>query len=153
MAATIAWIIARLRARPGKGPTFVVWLGDGNEGRHQIDHNYFGPREKLGKNGGETIRVGDSKTAMLTGGCVVEKNLFEKCNGETECISNKSCGNIYRDNTFLEVSGTLTLRHGNGCIDRAQCISRQRCSANGRHPHHRRGPHRPRQLSRKAYWR
>ena len=47
---------------------------------------------------------------------MVEKNLFEKCNGETECISNKSCGNIYRENTFLEVSGTLTLRHGNGCI-------------------------------------
>ena len=50
------------------------------------------------------------------GGCVVEKNLFEKCNGEAECISNKSCGNIYRENTFLEVSGTLTLRHGNGCV-------------------------------------
>jgi poly(beta-D-mannuronate) lyase len=104
------------QGKSGKGPTFVVWLGDGNDGRHQIDHNYFGPREKLGKNGGETIRIGDSKTAMLTGGCVVEKNLFEKCNGETECISNKSCGNIYRENTFLEVSGTLTLRHGNGCV-------------------------------------
>jgi poly(beta-D-mannuronate) lyase len=101
--------------KTGKGPTFVVWLGEGHEGRHQIDHNYFGPREMLGKNGGETIRIGDSKTAMLTGGCVVEKNLFEKCNGENECISNKSCGNIYRENTFLEVSGTLTLRHGNGC--------------------------------------
>ena len=102
--------------KSGKGTTFVVWLGNGSEGRHQIDHNYFGPREKLGKNGGETIRLGDSKSSILTGACVVEKNLFEKCNGETECISNKSCGNIYRDNTFLEVSGTLTLRHGNDCL-------------------------------------
>jgi poly(beta-D-mannuronate) lyase len=101
--------------KTGKGTTFVVWLGDGSNGRHQIDHNHFGPREKLGKNGGETIRLGDSKTSMLTGGCIVEHNLFEKCNGEAECISNKSCGNIYRENTFLEVSGTLTLRHGNGC--------------------------------------
>jgi poly(beta-D-mannuronate) lyase len=99
-----------------KGPTFVVWLGEGNGGRHQIDHNYFGPRERLGKNGGETLRIGDSKTSMLAGDCVVERNLLEKCNGETECISNKSCGNIYRENTFLEVSGSLTLRHGNGCI-------------------------------------
>ncbi len=99
-----------------KGTTFVVWLGYGGEARHQIDHNYFGHREKLGKNGGETIRIGDSKTSLLTAGCVVEHNLFEKCNGETECISNKSCGNIYRYNTFLEVSGTLTLRHGNGCL-------------------------------------
>jgi len=104
------------QGKSGKGPTFVVWLGDGSAGRHQIDHNYFGPREKLGKNGGETIRVGDSKTSMLTASCIIEKNLFEKCNGENECISNKSCGNTYRGNTFLEVSGTITLRHGNGCL-------------------------------------
>lgn len=104
-----------LTGKTGKGTTFVVWLGDGSNGAHQIDHNYFGPREKLGKNGGETIRIGDSKTSMLKGGCIVEHNLFEKCNGEAECISNKSCGNLYRENTFLEVGGTLTLRHGNGC--------------------------------------
>lgn len=104
-----------ISGKTGKGTTLVVWLGEGNKGEHQIDHNYFGPREKLGKNGGETIRIGDSKTSMLKGGCVVESNLFEHCNGEAECISNKSCGNLYRGNTFLEVGGTLTLRHGNGC--------------------------------------
>jgi poly(beta-D-mannuronate) lyase len=60
-------------------------------------------------------RLGDSKTSMMTAACIVEHNLFEKCNGEAECISNKSCGNLYRENTFLEVGGTLTLRHGNGC--------------------------------------
>lgn len=103
------------QGKTGKGTTFVVWLGKEGDGRHQIDHNYFGPRERLGKNGGETIRVGDSKTSMMKAECVVEHNLFEKCNGEAECISNKSCGNLYRGNTFLEVSGTLTLRHGNGC--------------------------------------
>lgn len=103
------------QGKTGKGTTFVVWLGQEGDGRHQIDHNYFGPREKLGKNGGETIRVGDSKTSMLKAECVVEHNLFEKCNGEVECISNKSCGNVYRANTFLEVAGTITLRHGNGC--------------------------------------
>lgn len=102
--------------KSGVGATCVVWLGDGGEGRHRIDHNYFGRRERLGKNGGETIRLGDSKTSMLIGGCVVEKNFFEKCDGEAECISNKSCGNIYRENAFLEVGGTLTLRHGNGCL-------------------------------------
>ncbi len=101
--------------KTGKGTTFVVWLGKEGDGKHQIDHNYFGPREKLGKNGGETIRLGDSKTSMMTAACIVEHNLFEKCNGEAECISNKSCGNLYRENTFLEVGGTLTLRHGNGC--------------------------------------
>lgn len=106
----------RFEGKTGKGTTVVVWLMAEGDGRHQMDHNYFGPREKLGKNGGETIRVGDSKTSMMTAACVVERNLFEKCNGEVECISNKSCGNVYRENTFLEVGGTLTLRHGNGCV-------------------------------------
>lgn len=97
------------------GTTLVAWLAEGVEARHQIDHNHFGPRQRLGKNGGETIRLGDSKTSMLTAFCLVEHNLFEKCDGEAECISNKSCGNVYRHNTFKGVSGTLTLRHGNGC--------------------------------------
>jgi poly(beta-D-mannuronate) lyase len=53
---------------------------------------------------------------MQTANCLVEENLFFQCDGETECISNKSCGNIYRGNTFQQVQGTLTLRHGNDCI-------------------------------------
>lgn len=106
----------RLEGKRGKGTTLVVWLGGNNVGQHRIDHNEFGPREKLGKNGGETIRIGDSKTSMLEGGCLVEANVFYRCNGEAECISNKSCRNVYRGNTFLEVGGTLTLRHGNGCL-------------------------------------
>lgn len=100
-----------------QGTTLVVWLSNEakDQGKHQIDHNHFGPRQRLGKNGGETIRLGDSKTSMQTAACIVEHNLFEKCDGEAECISNKSCGNLYRHNTFNAVSGTLTLRHGNGC--------------------------------------
>lgn len=100
-----------------QGTTMVVWLSNEakDQGKHQIDHNHFGPRQKLGKNGGETIRLGDSKTSMQTAACIVEHNLFEKCDGEAECISNKSCGNLYRFNTFKGVSGTLTLRHGNAC--------------------------------------
>ncbi|MCB1278216.1 polysaccharide lyase 6 family protein [Prosthecobacter sp.] len=106
-----------IAGKTSEGTTMVVWLSNEakDQGKHQIDHNHFGPRQKLGKNGGETIRLGDSKTSMQTAACIVEHNLFEKCDGEAECISNKSCGNIYRFNTFKGVSGTLTLRHGNGC--------------------------------------
>ncbi|MEO2019091.1 MAG: polysaccharide lyase 6 family protein [Fuerstiella sp.] len=104
-----------LAGKTTEGATMVVWLAAGREAAHRIDHNHFGPRQRLGKNGGETIRVGDSKTSMLTAACVLEHNLFEKCDGEVECISNKSCGNLYRHNRFIGVSGTLTLRHGNGC--------------------------------------
>jgi poly(beta-D-mannuronate) lyase len=102
--------------KSSEGATAVVWLADGDAVSHQIDHNHFGPRERLGKNGGETIRIGDSKTSMMVASCVVENNLFEKCDGEAECISNKSCKNIYRNNHFVGVSGTLTLRHGNDCL-------------------------------------
>lgn len=107
----------RFEGKTTAGTTMVVWLSNKHQdwGRHRIDHNRFGPRERLGKNGGETIRLGDSDTSMLEAKCVIEHNLFEKCNGEAECISNKSCGNLYRRNIFVEVSGTLTLRHGNGC--------------------------------------
>jgi len=106
-----------IAGKTSDGTTLVVWLSEAAEdqGRHRIDHNHFGPRQRLGKNGGETIRLGDSKTSMQTAACVVEHNLFERCDGEAECISNKSCGNIYRFNTFKAVSGTLTLRHGNRC--------------------------------------
>lgn len=103
------------QGKTARGATTVVWLGASNAGRHIIENNYFGPREKLDKNGGETIRVGDSKTSMQKADCVIRNNLFERCNGEAECISNKSCGNLYQGNVFVEVSGTLTLRHGNGC--------------------------------------
>lgn len=107
-----------IAGKTSQGTTVVVWLSNEakEQGKHQIDHNHFGPRQKLGKNGGETIRIGDSKTSMQTAACVVEHNLFEKCDGEAECISNKSCGNFYRCNTFKGVSGTLTLRHGNKCV-------------------------------------
>ena len=107
----------RFEGKVTPGPSMVVWLSEADKdgGYHRIDPNLFGSRSSLGKNGGETVRVGDSKTSMLEASCVVEHNVFEKCNGEAECISNKSCGNLYRRNIFIEVSGTLTLRHGNRC--------------------------------------
>lgn len=106
----------RMVGKKNKGTTLVVWLGDQDQGSHRIVSNYFGIRPALGKNGGETIRIGDSEASMQSAHCLVEQNLFEACDGETECISNKSCENSYRENTFLEVQGTLTLRHGNRCL-------------------------------------
>ncbi|MDQ3624163.1 MAG: polysaccharide lyase 6 family protein [Verrucomicrobiota bacterium] len=98
-----------------RGATLVVWLSE-TPNENRIDHNYFGPRARLGKNGGETIRVGDSRTSMTNSRTVVENNCFEECNGEAEIVSNKSCENVYRANTFLRCAGALTLRHGDRCI-------------------------------------
>jgi len=105
------------------GVTVAVWLDEEVCGDHRMDHNYFGPRVSqldplTGKelNGQETIRVGDSRTSLKAARCTVEDNLFDRCNGEIEVISNKSCGNLYRNNLFLECVGTLCLRHGHDCV-------------------------------------
>lgn len=100
------------------GTTFVVWIPTGLDkpNEHRIDHNYFGPRPDLGYNGGETIRIGTSDYSLTDSRTLVEENLFYQCDGEIEIISNKSCENVFRHNTFLESKGTLTLRHGNRCL-------------------------------------
>lgn len=100
------------------GTTVVVWLkGEAHtENKHRIDHNYFGHRPELGQNGGETIRIGTSANSMKSSQTIVEKNVFKRCNGEIEIISNKSFDNVYRNNLFLESEGTLTLRHGNNAL-------------------------------------
>ncbi len=83
------------------------------ENNHQIDHNYFGPRQTLGSNGGETLRIGTSHHSLSNSNTVVEYNYFDRCGGELEIISNKSCQNTFRNNVFYECRGTLTMRHGN----------------------------------------
>ncbi|WP_166386878.1 MULTISPECIES: polysaccharide lyase 6 family protein [unclassified Polaribacter] len=100
------------------GTTLVVWLkGEEHiENNHRIDHNLFGSREELGTNGGETIRIGTSTNSKKSSKTLVEKNVFESCNGEIEIISNKSGDNIYRDNLFIGSKGALTLRHGDNAL-------------------------------------
>jgi predicted nucleic acid-binding Zn ribbon protein len=81
-----------------------------------VHHNYFHDFTSPGGNGAETIRLGLSGLSMSTGAAIVEHNLFVHCNGENELISNKSSGNTYRYNTFLDSPGAqLTLRHANDC--------------------------------------
>ena len=85
--------------------------------RLHIHHNYFHDFTNAGGNGAETIRFGLSGLSMSNGEGLVEYNLFARCRGENELISNKSCGNTYRYNTIIESPGTqLTLRHGNDCL-------------------------------------
>lgn len=103
-----------MEGKTNSGTTLVVWKTKEAD-HHLIDHNYFGKRPDLGFNGGETIRIGTSDWSLYPSHTVVEHNLFEECDGEIEIISNKSCNNIYRYNTFLNSNGALTLRHGDDC--------------------------------------
>jgi poly(beta-D-mannuronate) lyase len=103
------------------GTLLVVWLQSGVTVNHSIADNYFGYRNSIldsngsALNGQEIIRIGTSDVSMTTAAVTVSGNIFEKCDGEMEIISNKSCGNLYTNNLFIDCRGTLTLRHGNNC--------------------------------------
>jgi poly(beta-D-mannuronate) lyase len=101
--------------KSNSGATLVAWL-TGEPNYHLIDHNHFAHRPRLGSNSGETIRIGTSQRSMSNSRTIVEYNYFDACDGEIEIISNKSCENIYRHNTFVRCWGTLSLRHGNRCV-------------------------------------
>jgi len=103
-----------LVGKGNQGVTLAVRLDseESRENNHRIDHNYFGPRANLGSNGGETVRIGTSHYSLTNSNTLVENNYFDRCDGEHEIISNKSCGNIFKSNVFYECRGTLTMRHG-----------------------------------------
>jgi poly(beta-D-mannuronate) lyase len=61
------------------------------------------------------MRIGYSHQQTTSARTAVEHNLFDRCDGELEIISSKSCDNVYRFNTFRACDGTLTLRHGDRC--------------------------------------
>jgi poly(beta-D-mannuronate) lyase len=107
-----------LAGKSNQGPTIMVSL-KGNEqinNYHQIVNNHFGPRPRKGGPHGETLQIGDSNTSMSPSHTQVVNNLFERCDGEVEIISNKSNNNEYRNNIFYKCEGSLVLRHGNYCI-------------------------------------
>ena len=82
-----------------------------------VHHNFFHDFSNAGANGAETLRFGLSQLSLSTGAGLVEHNLFARCNGENELISNKSSGNTYRYNTLIDSpNAQLTLRHGNDCL-------------------------------------
>jgi hypothetical protein len=82
-----------------------------------VHHNYFHDFTSPGGNGAETIRWGLSGLSLSTGNGLCEYNLFVRCEGENEMISNKSSGNTYRYNTVLDcVGGEISQRHGDNCL-------------------------------------
>jgi len=83
-----------------------------------VHHNYFHDFVyQNGTNGVETVRWGLGLYSASTGSGLMEYNLFDHCDGEVEMVSNKSCGNTYRYNTFTNTVHTqFTLRQGNDCL-------------------------------------
>jgi hypothetical protein len=104
----------RFQGQNHSGVTVAVFRKTKKVDNHRIDNNYFVDRPPGDGNGYEAIRIGTSTSAQTVSATTVIRNLFERYDGEVETISVKSGGNVIRENTFREVAGTLTLRHGNG---------------------------------------
>ncbi len=103
-----------LIGKGNSGVTMAVRLNSeaSLENGHVIEYNYFGPRQTLGSNGGETLRIGTSHYSREFSNTIVRHNYFDRTSGELEIISSKSCGNTISGNVFFESQGTLTMRHG-----------------------------------------
>lgn len=110
------------KGKTNVGGLLLVRRPAGGAQFHQIDHNYFVDRPSVMVLGaGEPLHspcigIGNSGDSMSDSFTTVESNLFERCNGGIEAISNKSGHNVFRSNTFKDSEGTLTLRHGNGAL-------------------------------------
>ena len=103
-----------LIGKGNRGVTLAIRMNSegSQENGHIVESNYFGPRQTLGSNGGETLRVGTSHFSRKYANAVVRNNFFDRTSGELEIISSKSCGNTFDGNVFFESQGTLTMRHG-----------------------------------------
>ena len=132
----------RTTEKPGVDNKYVLIQG-ANSHHNRIDRNIFEEKHEMGQmlaihgsstqvsqydvvelnyfknfypgtgNGYETIRVGLSGISMSSGYTIIQNNLFENTDGENECISLKACDLTVRYNTFRNVSGECTSRHGN----------------------------------------
>ena len=81
-----------------------------------VHHNQFRDFASAGGTAAEMIRFGLSALALSTGAGVVEHNLFVRCRGENEIVSNRASGIVYRYNTLLDSpTSQLTLRAGTDC--------------------------------------
>jgi poly(beta-D-mannuronate) lyase len=94
------------------GITVEVFPSAGS--KHQVDNNHFVDRPHGNGNGWETIRIGLSSVQTRSAQALIERNLFERVDGELEIISNKTSNNTIRYNTIRASDGTITLRHGQG---------------------------------------
>ena len=83
-----------------------------------IRNNRFQDIPRKGANGRETVKIGTNQPTFghVVASTIVEENVFDRCDGEAEIISNKCAGNIYRRNVFNQCDGELVMRGGANCL-------------------------------------
>ena len=79
-----------------------------------VHHNHFFNHRFAGANNGESIRFGRSWRQHGDARGLIEYNLLERADGDSEALGIKSSNNVVRHNTLLNSRGTISLRHGWG---------------------------------------
>ncbi|NGM62235.1 hypothetical protein G5B30_09940 [Sphingobacterium sp. SGG-5] len=92
----------------------IVWRATNEANYHHIHHNYFKDMPSIGAGGATAIRIGDGVQALSASRTTVEANIFENMLGIGKIINIKSGGNIIKNNTFINASGSICVRQGNG---------------------------------------
>ncbi|WP_114781908.1 polysaccharide lyase 6 family protein [Botryobacter ruber] len=106
-----------LRGKNTPGMMLEVVRESAMRNDHRIHHVYFGYFKDPGSgNGFETVRISTSGHSLSSSYTTLENCVFERCDGESEIISSKSGHNTFRNNTFLNSDGALTLRHGHDAL-------------------------------------
>ncbi|MCT4601452.1 MAG: polysaccharide lyase 6 family protein [Marinifilum sp.] len=95
---------------------YINVIVDENVGSfHKIYRNTFSRPNGSG-NGRSAMRIGHGTMATYDAYVLVERNLFDACDGESEIVSVKSSSNYIRNNTFRMCRGHLSLRQGDGSV-------------------------------------
>ena len=97
--------------KPKSRGAFLL-IGNRVSKNNVIEYNYFLEKPWLNGENSEALRIGESDVGERSFSAKVRYNLFEKCNADNECITNKSRDNTYSNNTFRNNRGSLTFRHG-----------------------------------------
>jgi hypothetical protein len=93
--------------------------GDAMTKEMHIHHNHFKNINYFmtggvpaGDSDREAIAMGIADSQSIVTNNLVEYNLFEDCDGENEIITVKTSKNIFRNNTFKNSYGSLSIRFG-----------------------------------------
>lgn len=97
-----------------KGVMVVITRSIGKEDHHHIHHNYFKDftNPENFDNELEVIRIGTSNESRSMSYTIVEYNVFDGMDAETENISVKAGGCEIRGNLIINSASLITLRHG-----------------------------------------
>jgi poly(beta-D-mannuronate) lyase len=102
----------------GEGPLFEY-----NHFQHQ-DLDLHVDAEDIGDAGGEGVRMGHSDMDRTYFRAIFRYNYLDKCNGDGETVTNKSSGNIYYNNSWVDNNGSLVLRHGDSTAVLGNCFEK-----------------------------